>query len=88
MISGIAEKRAIEDFIVVRDDGGNELRRLAMSDALRNVNWPRLRKTFWARDRERGYGLAAGQRDFNAWVEEAKLTASDAGLRYPSHTLT
>jgi hypothetical protein len=57
MIAGIARKRAIEDFIVVRDGDGNELRRLAMSDALRNVNWLRLRKAFWARARERGYGL-------------------------------
>jgi hypothetical protein len=28
-----------------------------MSDALRNVHWPRLRKAFWARSKERGYGL-------------------------------
>ncbi|MCH7707215.1 MAG: hypothetical protein IH884_01925 [Myxococcales bacterium] len=57
MISGIAKKRAIEDFIITRDGGGKELRRLAMSDALRNVNWLRLRKSFWARGKERGYGL-------------------------------
>ncbi len=57
MISGIAGKLAVEDFIVVRDGEGRELRRLAMSDALRNVHWPRLRKTFWARSKERGYGL-------------------------------
>jgi len=37
MIPGIAKKKAIEDFIIVRDSGGRELRRLAMSDALRNV---------------------------------------------------
>jgi hypothetical protein len=57
MISGIAEKRAIEDFIAVRDAGGKEVRRIAMSDALRNVHWLRLRKAFWDRGRERGYGL-------------------------------
>jgi hypothetical protein len=57
MIPGIAEKRAIEDYIVVRDAGGRELRRLAMSDALRNANWLGLRKAFWARAGERGYGL-------------------------------
>jgi hypothetical protein len=57
MISGIANERAIEDFIVVRDGSGVELRRLALSEALRNVHWPRLRKAFWARARERGYGL-------------------------------
>jgi hypothetical protein len=57
MIPGIAEKRAVEDFIIVRDGGGTELRRLALSDALRNVHWPRLRKTFWARSKARGYGL-------------------------------
>jgi hypothetical protein len=28
-----------------------------MSDALRNVHWLRLRKSFWARSKERGYGL-------------------------------
>jgi hypothetical protein len=57
MIAGIAKKRAIEDFIVVRDSDGKELRRLAISDALRNVRWLGLRKAFWARARERGYGL-------------------------------
>jgi len=57
MIPGIAKKRAIEDLIVVRDGDGKELRRLAMSDALRNVNWRRLRKAFWVRSKERGYGL-------------------------------
>jgi hypothetical protein len=57
MIPGIAEKLAVEDFIVVRNGGGRELRRIAMSDALRNVHWLRLRKVFWARSKERGYGL-------------------------------
>jgi hypothetical protein len=57
MIAGIAKKRSIEDFIIVRDGDGKELRRLAMSDALRNVHWLRLSKMFWARARERGYGL-------------------------------
>lgn len=57
MIPGIAEKLAVEDFIIVRDGGGRELRKIAMSDALRNVHWPRLRKAFWARSKERGYGL-------------------------------
>jgi len=57
MIRGIPQKEAVEDFIVVRDAGGNEQRRLALSDALLNVNWLRLRKLFWARARERGYGL-------------------------------
>jgi hypothetical protein len=57
MIPGIPAKKAIEDFIVVRDAGGRELRRLAMSDALRNARWPGLRKAFWARGKERGYGL-------------------------------
>ena len=58
MIAGIAQKRAIEDFIVTRDASGKELQKLAISDALRNVNWPRLRKTFWARAKERGYRLS------------------------------
>jgi len=57
MIAGIANKPAVEDFIVVRDGSGTELRRLAISDALRNVNWPRLSRSFWARSKERGYGL-------------------------------
>ena len=57
MISGIAEKLAVEDFIVVRDAEGRELRSVAMSDALRNVHWLKLRKAFWARSKERGYGL-------------------------------
>lgn len=57
MIEGIPNKQAIEDFIVVRDGSGKELRRLAISDALRNVNWLRLRRSFWDRAKERGYGL-------------------------------
>jgi hypothetical protein len=58
MIPGIPEKPAIEDFIVTRDSRGTELRRLAMSDALRNVHWQRLRKRFWDRGKERGYKLS------------------------------
>jgi hypothetical protein len=57
MIPGIANKRALEDYIVFRDSEGRELRRIAISDALRNVDWLRLRKLFWARSRARGYGL-------------------------------
>jgi hypothetical protein len=57
MIPGIPHKSAIEDLIVTRDADGRELRRLAISEALRNAHWPRLRKAFWARARERGYGL-------------------------------
>jgi hypothetical protein len=48
-IEGIPEKPAIEDFIVVRDGSGRELRRVAMSDALRNADWPNLRRVFWDR---------------------------------------
>ncbi len=59
MIRGIAEKRAVEDFIVVRDGRGKELRRLAISDAMRNADWLSLRRVFWARAIERGYGLSA-----------------------------
>jgi hypothetical protein len=57
MIPGIAGKLAVEDFVVVRDGEGRELRRVAMSDALSNVHWTRLRKAFWDRSKERGYGL-------------------------------
>jgi hypothetical protein len=56
-IRGIPEQPAIEDYLVVRDARGRELRRVAMSDALRNADWLSLRKSFWARSRERGYGL-------------------------------
>lgn len=57
MISGIPEKQAIEDFVVVRNTGGEEIRRVALSDALSNVNWLNLRRTFWLRAEERAYGL-------------------------------
>jgi hypothetical protein len=56
-ISELAGKLAVEDYIVVRDGEGRELRRVAVSDALSNVHWPRLRKVFWDRSKERGYGL-------------------------------
>ena len=57
MIRGIPGKPAIEDFIVVRDGAGVELRRLALSDALANANWLGLRQEFWARALARGYDL-------------------------------
>jgi hypothetical protein len=57
MIPGIPDKPAIEDYIVVRDQGGRELRRLAMSDALRNADWLSLRRSFWMRALDRGYAL-------------------------------
>jgi hypothetical protein len=57
MIPGIPEKRAIEDYIVVRDERGKKLRWLAMSDALRNADWLGLRRAFWVRALARGYGL-------------------------------
>jgi hypothetical protein len=59
MIEGIPEKRAIEDYIVLRDQEGRELRRLAMSDAMRNADWLELRRAFWARSLARGYGLGS-----------------------------
>jgi hypothetical protein len=58
MIPGIQDKKAIEDYIVVRDAGGRELRRLAMSDALRNADWLELRRAFWLRALDRGYELS------------------------------
>jgi len=57
MIEGIPERQAIEDFVIVRNAGGGEIRRLALSDALGNVNWLKLRRTFWMRAKDRGYGL-------------------------------
>ena len=56
-ISGIEEKPSIEDFIVLRDESGVELQRLAISEALRNANWLQLRKSFWKRAHDRSYGL-------------------------------
>jgi hypothetical protein len=54
-IDGIPGAPAIEDFIVVRDPSGKELRRVAMSDALRGADWPSLRRHFWNRSSARGY---------------------------------
>ncbi len=59
MIRGIPEKPAIEDFIVVRDGRGRELRRVAMSDAMQNADWLSLRRAFWARGQARGYELSS-----------------------------
>jgi hypothetical protein len=53
----IPGKRSIEDFIVERDAEGNELHRVAISEALRDIDWPELRRVFWERNRIRGYGL-------------------------------
>jgi hypothetical protein len=63
-IPEIPGKRSIEDFIVERDAEGKELHRVAISDALRDIDWPELRRVFWQRNRVRGYGLRAkGQFD-------------------------
>jgi len=59
MIEGIPEKRAVEDFIVVRDGQGKELRRLTISQTLRNADWLGLRRAFWLREGERGYGVSS-----------------------------
>ena len=56
-IPGIEKKPSIEDFIVLRDQNGVELQRLAISDALRNANWLQLRNLFWKRAHDRSYGL-------------------------------
>lgn len=61
-IPGLEEVPATDDFIVVRDPNGVEQRRIAISDALRNADWPRLREAFWKRAAERGYGLGARAR--------------------------
>jgi hypothetical protein len=57
MLDGIPEQLAIEDFVIARNAGGEEIRRVALSDALGNVNWLKLRRTFWRRAKDRGYGL-------------------------------
>ncbi|HIL80839.1 MAG TPA: hypothetical protein EYG54_06200 [Myxococcales bacterium] len=57
VIPGIENKPSVEDFIVLRDESGVELQRLAISDALRNANWLQLRKSFWKRAHDRSYGL-------------------------------
>lgn len=53
----IPEGPAVDDYIVVRDENGVELSRLAISTALGNARWPELRKVFWLRETARGYGL-------------------------------
>lgn len=53
----IPGRKAIDDFVVVRDADGVELRRFALSRALANVDWPELRRGFWVRAGARGYGL-------------------------------
>ena len=57
LIPGIPEQPSVEDFIVTRDEEGREVGRVALSDALRNVNWKKLRLNFWRRAKARGYGL-------------------------------
>ena len=57
MLTGIPEQQAIEDFVIARNAGGEEIRRVALSEALGNVNWLKLRRTFWRRAKDRGYGL-------------------------------
>ena len=56
-IPGIPGKPAIADFIVTRNAEGLELRKLAMSEALKNADWLGLRRAFWIRAMDRSYGL-------------------------------
>ncbi len=53
----IRDRRSIDDMIVTRGADGVELRRLRISDAMRNAVWTDLRKVFWLRNVAREYGL-------------------------------
>ena len=55
-------KKGLEDFIVVRDLAGRELRKLSMATALAPIEWPRLRQELIRRSNARNYGLGR-----NAW---------------------
>jgi hypothetical protein len=49
--------KSVEDFIVVFDENGVELRRLSLLKALENASWPELRRAFWLRERVRKHGM-------------------------------
>lgn len=53
----IPGRLAIDDFLVEREADGREVRRIAISEVLRVLDWSDLRRVFWERDRARGYGL-------------------------------
>ena len=54
----IPGRNAIDDFLVEREADGTEIRRIAVSEVLRPLDWTDLRRVFWQRDRARGYGLS------------------------------
>jgi hypothetical protein len=81
----IPDRLAIDDFVVERDAHGKEIRRFAISEALRALDWADLRRAFWERNRTRGYGLTQRGR-FDPFHTNALqvLSASDAaGLGAP-----
>jgi len=61
-IPEIPDRLAIDDFLVERDPEGTEIRRLAISEALRAIDWSDLRRVFWERNWARGYGLTLRRR--------------------------
>ena len=84
-IPEIPDRLAIDDFLVERDAEGTELRRLAISEALRAIDWSDLRRVFWERNRARGYGLTRRGR-FDPFHTNSLyvLSATDAtALRAP-----
>ena len=58
-LNEIPGRKSIDDFVVERSPEGEELRRLSISKALREIDWPDLRRAFWVRNQARGYGLRA-----------------------------
>jgi hypothetical protein len=87
-LPGISEKPAIDDFLVERDADGNELHRLAVSEALEEIDWHDLRAAFWKRSRVRHYGLKRQAR-FDPFHTNALriLSANEAArLGAPFHT--
>jgi hypothetical protein len=75
---------AIDDFLVERDASGTEIQRIAISEALRAIDWSDLRRVFWERNRSRGYGLTQRGR-FDPFHTNSLyvLSAADAAALKP-----
>jgi hypothetical protein len=77
----IPGRQVIENFLVERDADGRELNRLAVSEALRNIDWVDLRRVFWERNRSRGYRLTERARSDPFHTNSLHILSSAEALR-------
>lgn len=77
----ISGKRSVDDFLVERDADGNEMHRLAVSEALAEIDWLDLRAAFWNRDRAPEHRLSARSRFDPFHTNALQILSGDEATR-------